>query len=675
MEAGMKTRQLKISGMTCISCQNKIEQKLRNTAGIKCVKVSYSAGTADISYDSDIITLRDIIASIEKLDYQVLSGNEKQKVNLRRVVGLLVIIISLYVLLQQFGLLNLLVPSQLADTKMGYGMLFVIGLITSIHCVAMCGGINLSQCIPRNQEASEKVGRGSTFRPAFLYNLGRVVSYTVIGGILGFSGFLFGGGSNTELPVVIQGIFKLIAGAFMVITGINMLGIFPWLRNLQPRLPKVLSRRIGAEKAKSNSPLIVGLLNGLMPCGPLQSMQIVALASGNPLVGAFSMFLFSLGTVPLMLGLGSIVSALGKKFAQKLMSVGSVLVVVLGLAMLSQGGSLSGFLSPDSLLIVILCLCAIGIVSSISFKKPRYKTISILATLGVAIVVITAWNTGTIGRNAAASDGGGITIVEGKQIVSSTLSPGAYPNIAVEVGTPVKWTINAPKGSINGCNNRINIKDYGISNYAFQQGENVIEFTPTKTGRFQYSCWMGMIRGSITVTEVGAAPTDNADAENKGDAISTALPQPTPAGIRIPTDSVAIAKFTTDQEYGVDIQTVNLELTDTGFSPSVVVVQAGLDVKWNIKSSASGSENGTVLLVPNFRTQLVLDQGENPVYFIATDDFEFSTDDNRFYGYVKVVDDLAKVDIPAIQEEVGKFEALIYPSETFQASGEGASCH
>lgn len=523
MASGVKAKRLKIGGMTCISCQNKIERKLRNMAGVKNVRVSYSTGTAEFSYDADIISLRDIIAAIKKLDYQVLTGNEKAEANISRVVGILVIVVSLYVLLQQFGILNLLVPSQLADTKMtraglaGYGMLFVIGLITSIHCIAMCGGINLSQCIPHNDISAEKKGRFSTFRPTFLYNLGRVISYTVIGGVLGFAGLLFGGGDqslaggvNTGLPIMAQGILKLIVGVFMVIMGINMLGLFPWLRKLQPRMPKIFAHKVGTEKAKSKSPLIVGLLNGLMPCAPLQSMQIVALASGNPLAGALSMFLFSMGTVPLMLGLGSIVSALGKKFTQKVMSVGAVLVVVLGLAMLSQGGSLSGLLLPDTLFAVILGLCAVGIVSTIPFKKPVNRTVSTLATLGVAVVMVATWNTWAVGGDVSPDNSGGIEIVDGKQIVNSTLLTGSFPNITVEVGTPVKWTITAPSGSINGCNNRINIGEYGISSYSFQQGDNVVEFTPDKTGRFQYSCWMGMLRGSITVTEAGIAPTENA---------------------------------------------------------------------------------------------------------------------------------------------------------------------
>ena len=85
-----------------------------------------------------------------------------------------------------------------------------------------------------------------------------------------------------------------------------------------------------------------------MPCGPLQSMWIVALAGGSSFAGAFSMLLFSLGTVPLMLGLGSLVSLLRKRFNSGVMSVGAVLVVVLGLSMLSQGGFLSGLLPPES---------------------------------------------------------------------------------------------------------------------------------------------------------------------------------------------------------------------------------------------------------------------------------------------------------------------------------------
>ena len=454
-------RELHIRGMSCVNCQNTIQRKLKNTAGIKKVNVSYSKGTADIMFDSDVISMKDICRVIEKLGYKVQKNSRQTNEDILKTILVLRIIIGLYMLLQKFNILNLLVPGQLADTKMGYGMLFVIGLITSVHCIAMCGGINLSQCLPQDTLEGTGESKFSTFAPAFLYNLGRVISYTVIGFLLGGIGMLLGGGSSAGLPVFLQGILKLIAGVFMVIMGINMLGIFPWLRRFNPRMPRFLVAKIGTQKGKSKRPLIVGLLNGLMPCGPLQSMQIVALAAGNPFTGALSMFIFSLGTVPLMLGLGFGVSALGKKFTGKVMNVGAVLVVVLGLAMLSQGGALSGLILPKE--------------------------------------ILTSSDNSAAGKEQGADDTD-IQIIDGKQVINSTLLPGSYPNITVQTNTPVKWTINAPTGSINGCNYKMLISEYSIE-YDFQEGENVIEFTPTESGTYPYSCWMGMIRGNIVVTD------------------------------------------------------------------------------------------------------------------------------------------------------------------------------
>ena len=82
-----------------------------------------------------------------------------------------------------------------------------------------------------------------------------------------------------------------------------------------------------------------------MPCGPLQSMQIVALASANIVTGALSMFFFALGTIPLMLGFGSIAAGLGKHFTKQVLKCGAILVVVMGLSMMSQGTALSGMSS------------------------------------------------------------------------------------------------------------------------------------------------------------------------------------------------------------------------------------------------------------------------------------------------------------------------------------------
>lgn len=467
MESEFKTKKLRISGMTCVSCQNRIERKLQNARGIRSAKVSYSAETAEVTYDADIITMNDIEAIIEQLDYRVLNDNPSAPTN-RKAVGILIIILAAFMLLKQFGLTNAFNIFPTAEVGTSYWMLFVIGLLTSAHCVAMCGGINLSQCIP--QSHLDNKNKLAALRPSFLYNLGRVIAYTVVGGIVGALG------SVLTLTGVFRGIIQVVAGVFMVIMGINMLGVFPWMRKLMPRMPRIFIQKINSEKSKSKSPLIVGLLNGLMPCGPLQSMQIYALSTGSAINGAFSMFLFSLGTVPLMFGLGALSSVLTKKFTSKIMTVGATLVVVLGLSMFSNGWSLSGLSIP------LLPSSAVSDASQLN-----------------------------------ASD---IVIKDGYQIVNSTLASGRYPAITVQGGTPVKWTIDAPQGSINGCNNRMIIPEYNIE-YKFKTGANTIEFTPTKTGEFSYSCWMGMIRSSITVVEEGAVlkETTSTDTDKETEAI------------------------------------------------------------------------------------------------------------------------------------------------------------
>ena len=453
---------LLIEGMTCVNCQNRIEQALRNIAGISKVYVSYSKGQAEIEFDNDILTQDRIIAVIQNLDYKVVKKRKKDYSEFVNRAVTFAIIILLYCLLQRFGILNLLVPSMLADSKMSYGMLFIVGLLTSVHCIAMCGGINLSQCIPVADDDNGKTPKNKIILPSLLYNTGRVISYSVIGFLLGGMGMLLTGGGGMGIPLLLQGILKIIAGLFMVIMGINMLGWIPLLRKFQIRFPQRLVDKINKKRRRENRPFFIGLLNGLMPCGPMQSMQIIALGSGNPVAGAAAMLMFSLGTVPLMLGFGSMVSALGKKYTKIVMRVGSVLVVVLGLAMLSQGVSLSGI--------------------------NMYRT-------GAESAGIESEDTEELNVAKISASGD-------MQYVNSELDFGTYPEITVYSGIPVKWTINVPEEVINGCNYKMVISTYGIT-HEFTPGENVIEFTPGESGTVQYTCWMGMINGKINIIDAG----------------------------------------------------------------------------------------------------------------------------------------------------------------------------
>ncbi|MDR0330243.1 MAG: sulfite exporter TauE/SafE family protein [Chitinispirillales bacterium] len=480
MTADAKTIVLRVAGMFCAHCEETICGTLSAVEGVECATASYSRGTATVTYDPSRVTLDAVSAVINGLGYDAQGEYiaARAGIDWNRAAGMMVIIAAIYIVLQQFGLLNMLVPSKLAAVDMSYGLIFLVGLFTSVHCVAMCGGINLSQCVPRaggdggaNAAARETnanaagnnsgradaavLGRRFSYLwPSMQYNAGRLISYTLIGAAVGAAG------AAVTFSINAQGALKLIAGLFMLSMGIGMLDLFPHMRRFVPRMPAFVSRWVGA--ADKKGPIIVGFLNGFLPCGPLQAMQIFALSTGSAAKGALSMALFCLGTVPLMFGLGAFSAIAGKKSSRKVMAAGAVMVAVLGLCMLSQSWNLFG-------------LTGVG---------------------GVPLA--------SAARQNSAAPLVDFAIDRGPQIVNSTLRSFSYPSITVEANRPVKWIIDAPPGSINGCNDRIFIREYGIE-YKFQPGENVVEFTPSKVGKIPYTCWMGMIPGTITVVSSGAA--------------------------------------------------------------------------------------------------------------------------------------------------------------------------
>lgn len=451
----LTTKTFSISGMTCVHCQNTIEKTLKGTKGIKSVKVSFSTSLATVVFDSNVIYFSKIKKIIENLDYGVESassaGKPGKKEGVIRFIITMVVLFILYQTLRMFGGLDFFNSFPQATQGMGYGILFLLGLLTSVHCVAMCGGINISQCVPMKNNDKSKL---ASLRPGILYNSGRVISYTVIGGIVGSIG------SVISFPGMAKGIIAILAGIFMVIMGLNMLSLFPSLRKFNIRMPKIFTRRINDEK-KSNNPFYVGLLNGLMPCGPLQAMQLYALSTGSPLKGALSMLFFSLGTVPLMFGLGAISSFLSKTFTSRIKVVSAALVVMLGVVMFGNGMSLSGFNVP-------------------SFSNQNAIKSTLVDNSSMT--------------QSQSGDPGNI------QLINTSLDGGDYSAITVKSGVPVKWTISAKKSDINGCNNTLVIPKYNIKK-KLAPGDNIIEFTPGGSGKIPYSCWMGMITSTITIVD------------------------------------------------------------------------------------------------------------------------------------------------------------------------------
>ena len=337
---------------------------------------------------------------------------------------------------------------QLGDNT-SIGLLFVFGILTSFHCVGMCGGIAISQTVKNTAVHS---GRKSWLFPSAFYNAGRVASYTVVGGIAG------GLGQAISLTGLFRGIIPIAGGLFMIIMAANLLGIAPaLLRRLNISMPGFAARILLKKRneGKGHGPLIVGLLSGLMPCGPLQIIQLYALSTGSIIYGAASLFVFSIGTVPVLFIFGALNTYINKNHSKLILRFSAVLVLVLGFVMMGRGVALVGL-------------------NTELFNSSQAISISVPKSSG--------------------------DIRENIQIINSELTESGYPQITVCKDIPVRWNIYADEKNLNDCNNAIVIPKLNLEKQLVA-GDNIIEFTPGEAGTIPYTCWMGMIKSKITVID------------------------------------------------------------------------------------------------------------------------------------------------------------------------------
>ena len=461
----MKELFVRVSGMTCAHCEARVTKAAKSVSGVKTASASFSRGILTVSYDPEQANEDTLVAALESAinasGYRF-RGVVTKPQQLSKVIPIAIILLALYLILRYTVGFDFFGFIPKIDSTISLSALFVTGLLTSVHCVAMCGGINLSQSVGTVESGKNRM------RNPLLYNLGRVISYTVIGAIVG------GIGSVLFLSETLKAILLSLAALGMLLMGLSMLGWLPWW--LTPRMPRFLSGRLGKAGA-GKGPLVVGLLNGLMPCGPLQAMQLYALATGSALTGALSMFLFSLGTVPLMLGAGALFSSLKGKFAFVVQRVSAVLVVFFAIVMATNAFSLFGL-------------------GGAAAAAPAKATAAQAETGGDSLLQ-QALDKGYL---PATMDGD-------VQKISANLDPSVYPFIIVQKGVPVELTITADESAITGCNQTVVFPAFDVKK-ALKPGDNVIQFTPDETGLIPYTCWMGMVDGRILVVDNLFASSD-----------------------------------------------------------------------------------------------------------------------------------------------------------------------
>lgn len=443
---------INISGITCQSCKTLIETEVDLLKGIHKVDVDHITGDCTIEFDDDLVTLERISKEIEKLNYKVqlesTKNIESRIQNLESLknyflpIIILVLIIIGYLLIKKYNGFALL--SELNEQNVSYWMIFIIGLLASFHCIGMCGGL----VVTYTAHGAAKNASQKKIKPHFQYNFGRLISYTLIGAVLGGIGSFFG------INPTFTGTITLIAGIIMVLMGLSLATNFKWLKKFKIKTPDFIARFLYNQKYSKNpkGPLVIGLFNGFMPCGPLQAMQLYALTSGSIVKGGLSMFLYALGTIPLMFGFGSIISSIAHNKIQKIMKVSGIIVILLGILMINRAINNFGYVNKD--------IESTTEIQSIDTNQSKQNV----------------------------------------QIVNMSVTYRGYePNVLhIKKDIPVRWIINGDQ--IPGCTNEILMPEYNIKK-PLNKGINIVEFTPTNTGEIKFSCWMRMVWGKFIVTE------------------------------------------------------------------------------------------------------------------------------------------------------------------------------
>jgi sulfite exporter TauE/SafE len=225
------------------------------------------------------------------------------------------------------------------------------GLLGSAHCVGMCGGFALMVGAGSNRFTANVVRQ-------LVYSAGRIFTYMVLGGALGFAGLRL----TEDLPSVVQvqAILAIVAGLLLIGQGIAAAGLWPRamfvrratapsVAGANGSLPLTVANHAsvgclmgGMLGSYLRAPslahvLLAGVLTGFLPCGLVYGFLALAASSSSFALGSGTMVAFGLGTVPLMVLAGSGVSLVSIAARQRLLRVAAVCVILTGMISLARG--------------------------------------------------------------------------------------------------------------------------------------------------------------------------------------------------------------------------------------------------------------------------------------------------------------------------------------------------
>lgn len=459
----MQKCQIDIKGMHCRSCEILIEDELKRIPGVVYANVSHQKGTAVIAYKKQLDSVA-VERAVTNAGYSlghddklgIFSRNKKDYVDL----GIAFFIVTLlFLTAKSFGLFNL--GSSISGNYSSLPIVFVIGLTAGVStCMALVGGLVLGSAARFSKE-NPNASSLEKFKPHLLFNAGRIASYFIFGGIIGWVG------SFLQLSTSVLGVLTVAVGMVMLVLGGQLIDIFPILKRISFTLPKGISRSLGIQEQAH--PSILGASTFFLPCGFTQAMQLYAMSTGSPLQGALTLGVFALGTAPGLLGVGGLSSIIKGNPAKLFFKTAGVVVILLAFFNVTNG----------------------------------------LNLLGVSTV-------GAFSQKAQITDPN-VTLKNGVQEVRMTQNGSGYsPNrFTIQKGIPVRWVVTSE--NVYTCAASIVAPSLGIRQ-GLKLGENVFEFTPTEVGTIRFSCSMGMYTGVFNVVDgsTSAANSNPAPVANGG---------------------------------------------------------------------------------------------------------------------------------------------------------------
>jgi sulfite exporter TauE/SafE/copper chaperone CopZ len=446
-----------ISGMHCASCEKLLDSEFRNISGVVDVKISRSKGEAEIYFDGEEPRFEEFSNIAEKYGYGIVESikykgkrltaggtyNERRgfKVLWKDWVWSAIIVAIIIFLFDKIQSLEIFRGARINQEEIGYGVAILIGVVASLSsCLAVVGALVISFA----EKYKSKNGNfyNSAIRPNLFFQIGRLATFFLLGGVLGLAGGQFNPPSN------FIGIFTIIIALVMAWLGLNILGLLPSISNSGLRVPSELTKHWDKLKNSNHraAPFLLGGLSFFLPCGFTQSMQLFALGSGSFFTGAMVMFLFSLGTTPVLLLLGITASGTKENKFGVFKKAAGLLVIIFAVYTFNSGLALTGFKEKTD-----INLSPVKINENENFQEARMN----------------------------------IT------------SRGFEPNVInIKKGVPIKWIINGD-GATN-CTSRIIVPSLGIE-AKINPGDNVVELKIDQAGEVPFSCWMGMVRGKFIV--------------------------------------------------------------------------------------------------------------------------------------------------------------------------------